>query len=450
MEGGHAYRRFGQGMSMRLCTTSRDATRARSRPAICAWHSVLWIVFSGSPLSSSRQVDPVSIVGWTLLAAPVLLVVYTYGLYPALLRFMASGRSRRARPLETFPLVSIVIPAYNEEAQIRGCIEALIAQDYPAEHRQLLILSDASTDRTDEIVGEYRDRGVELLRMPVRSGKTAAENASCALLRGEIVINSDSSIRMHSQAVRKLVEAMADPAVGVASTRDVSIARGAALVNPAEAGYVGYEMNIRRLETLTGGIVGASGSGYAIRANLHHLPVRAELSRDFSAALTARTHGFIAVSVDDALCFVPRTTSLKAEYRRKVRTIARGMETQLHNRHLLDPRQYGTFAWKLWSHKVCRWLVPPTAIIGLSGLVLLSTTFLWAAILLGLVLASGAVALVGALWPTGRNRSRPLSLLTFAVAANVAVVHALARVIRGHDDHLWEPTRRATAEHAPQ
>ena len=125
------------------------------------------------------------------------------------------------------------------------------------------------------------------------------------------------------------------------------------------------------------------------------------------------------------------------------------METQLHNRHLLDPRQYGTFAWKLWSHKVCRWLVPPTAIIGLSGLVLLSTTFQWAAILLGLVLASGAVALVGALWPTGRNRSRPLSMLTFAVAANVAVVHALARVIRGHDDHLWEPTRRATAEHAP-
>ena len=88
-----------------------------------------------------------------------------------------------------FPSVSIVVPAYNEEAQIRGAIEALIGQDYPADRRQILILSDASTDRTDEIVREYEADGVELLRMPVRGGKTAAENASVALLRGEIIIN---------------------------------------------------------------------------------------------------------------------------------------------------------------------------------------------------------------------------------------------------------------------
>lgn len=384
--------------------------------------------------------------GWILLAVPALLAVYTYGVYPALLRYMASGRSRPAHLLESFPLVSIVIPAYNEEAQIRGCIEALIAQDYPANHRQILILSDASTDRTDEIIGEYRDRGVELLRMPVRSGKTAAENASCALLRGEIVINSDSSIRMHAQAVRKLVEAMADPEVGVASTRDVSIAHGAVLANAAEAGYVGYEMKIRALETLTGGIVGASGSGYAIRASLHRLPVRDDLSRDFSAALTARTHGFIAVSVDDALCFVPRTTSLKAEYRRKVRTMARGMETLLHNRHLLDPWRFGGFAWKLWSHKVCRWLVPPSGLVGLLGLALLAPALTWARILLVVALAGCGIALLGARWPFGRHLPRALSLLTFAASANLAVLHAFIRVIKGHDDHVWEPTRRAPAE----
>ena len=102
-------------------------------------------------------------------------------------------------------MVSIVIPAYNEEAQIGGAIEALLAQDYPADRRQILILSDASTDRTDEIVASYASRGVELLRMPVRGGKTAAENASCTRLRGTIVVNSDSSIRLHPSAVRELV-----------------------------------------------------------------------------------------------------------------------------------------------------------------------------------------------------------------------------------------------------
>jgi hypothetical protein len=145
-------------------------------------------------------------------------------------------------------------------------------------------------------------------------------------------------------AVRRLVEAMGDPAVGVASSRDVSVTRDTQQGNATEAVYVGYEMSIRALETRTGGIVGASGSGYAMRAELHRLPVRADLSRDFSAAPTARTHGYMAVSVDDALCYVPRTTSLRAEYRRKVRTIARGVETLVHNRHLLNPARDGAFA----------------------------------------------------------------------------------------------------------
>ncbi|MGH9888180.1 MAG: glycosyltransferase, partial [bacterium] len=149
----------------------------------------------------------VTTLGWILLSLPLALFAYTYALYPALLAALARNRAPRARKLDRFPMVSIVVPAYNEEAQIRGTIEALIAQDYPADRRQILILSDASTDGTDAIVSEFRDRGVELLRMPVRGGKTAAENASVALLRGEIVVNSDSSVRLHPASVRRLVEA---------------------------------------------------------------------------------------------------------------------------------------------------------------------------------------------------------------------------------------------------
>jgi glycosyltransferase involved in cell wall biosynthesis len=384
----------------------------------------------------------VNTVGWVFLGFPIALVAYTYLLYPALLWIAARGRTRPVTRLARQPLVSIVIPAYNEEAQIAGAIDALLAQDYPADRRQILILSDASTDRTDEIIRGYSAQGVELLRMPIRGGKTAAENAASPLLRGEIIINSDSSIRLHRSAVRRLVEEMADPHVGVASTRDVSVALYGGTKNVTESGYVDYEMRVRALETLTGGIVGASGSGYAIRADLHRTPVRADLSRDFSAALTARTHGYTAVSVDDALCYVPRTASLRAEYRRKVRTIARGVETLIHHQHLLDPTRYGRFAWKLLSHKVCRWLVPPSVIVGAIGLALLAAdhAWAWAGLLAGIAVAGLAAA--GALWPASRPLPRAISILTFAVAANVAVIHALVRVMHGHEDHVWEPTRR--------
>jgi cellulose synthase/poly-beta-1,6-N-acetylglucosamine synthase-like glycosyltransferase len=381
--------------------------------------------------------------GWILLFFPIVVGIYAYAAYPLLLKILPRRGFRRAFDPDQAPMVSIVIPAYNEEAQIRGAIDAATGQDYPAHRRQILILSDASTDRTDDIVREYASKGVELLRMPVRSGKTAAENASIPHLRGEIIINTDSSVRLHPTAVRRLIEAMVDPVVGVASTRDVSIARAATSANATEAGYVDYEMRIRGFETLTGGIVGASGSGYAIRAELHHIPVRADLSRDFSAALTARTHGFAAVSVDDALCYVPRTTSLRAEYRRKVRTIARGMETLAFNKHLLDPIEYGAFAWKLLSHKVARWLLPVSAVAGAVGLALLGTRYVWAAVIFALGVLATLLALAVALYPWKRPIPRALSLLAFGVAGNVAVVHALGRVLLGHEDHLWEPTRRA-------
>lgn len=383
-------------------------------------------------------------LAWILVALPVAVALYAYLGYPLLLWLVARARPRPegAAPAE-WPMVSIVIPAYNEERQIRGSIEALLAQDYPPDRRQIVILSDASTDRTDEIVAEYASRGVELLRMPVRSGKTAAENASCEMLRGEIVVNSDASIRFYPQTVRQLVAHMADPAIGVASGRDVSVSAQDAEANSTEAGYVGYEMGLRALETRAGGIVGASGSGYAIRAALHKIPIQADLSRDFSAALTAERNGYRAVSVDEALCVVPRTTSLSREYRRKVRTISRGIETLYHNRALMNPARHGLFAWKLFSHKVCRWLLPVAAVPGLIGLGLLAPDHLWAAIILAGAAVVGVLALVGLRWPDDRPMPRLVSISAFGVAANVAVLNAAWRFAFGHADHIWEPTRRA-------
>ena len=381
-------------------------------------------------------------VALALVAAPVVVMLYAYGIYPLLL-LLVGRKARELSPAAPVPRVSVVVPAYNEETQIRGAIEALIAQDYPSDRRQILILSDASTDRTDAIVREYAAHGVELFRLPSRGGKTAAENAAMSRISGTIVINSDASIRLHAAAVRRLVEQFADPSVGVASSRDVSVSRAAEVANVTEAGYVGYEMWVRALETRAGGIVGASGSGYAILAELHRIPVRNDLSRDFSAALTAHRHGYRAVSVDDAVCYVPRTASLKAEYRRKVRTISRGMETLLFNRDLLDPQRPGGFAWKLLSHKVARWLTPLLFIPAAIGLALLAADHVIAAVTLAIGLSLIALAVVGALWPESRPRPRLLSLLTFAAAANLAVVHAAWRVFHGHEDHLWEPTRRA-------
>ncbi len=304
-----------------------------------------------------------------VLALVVGLCVYTYLAYPAILRLLSLGRRHRrdAPPPSdgTLPRISIVLPVYNEAGVIAATLENLLAIEYPAEARQILVVSDASTDGTDAIVAGFAGRGVELLRMPRRRGKTAAENAARWHVTGEIVINTDASVRIDPQAVKHLIGAFGDPSVGVASARDVSVTNVEQPANAGEGAYVGYEMWIRDMETAVSGIVGASGCLYAIRADLHMGLIPEELSRDFAAALTAREHGQRAVSVPAARCLVPRGASLHQEYRRKVRTINRGLATLAFKRALLKPLRYGVFAWMLFSHKICRWLLPGAALLRL-------------------------------------------------------------------------------------
>src|SRR2546430_10907638 len=138
-------------------------------------------------------------------------------------------------------------------------------------------------------------------------------------------------------------------------------------------------MRVRDLETQLDGIVGASGCLYAIRKDLHVRFMPEHLSRDFGAALVAREQGYRAVSVPAAVCYVPRSMSFRREYRRKVRTMARGLRTLWYKRTLLNPRSHGLFAWMLWSHKLCRWLTPWLLVLGTVALAALPAQSWWAA-----------------------------------------------------------------------
>jgi cellulose synthase/poly-beta-1,6-N-acetylglucosamine synthase-like glycosyltransferase len=395
-----------------------------------------------------------SVIPLTLLVLSTALIAYSYIGYPLLLWLLSQFRSRRPagpqRPPAEWPTISILVPAYNEEAAIGGALEHLLAADYPPHQRQILVVSDASTDRTDEMVRRFADQGVELLRLPERGGKTAAENAARLHLHGSIVVSTDASVRIHSRALKPLIASFADPSVGVASGRDVSVARLEALSNFGESGYVGYEMWVRDLETRVLGIVGASGSFYACRRGLYMSLVPEALSRDFAAALIARHFGYRSVSVTDAICYVPRVALLRREYGRKVRTITRGWETLFYKRQLLNPFQHGLFSWMLFSHKMCRWLVPWALLLGVLALIILDLERweAWAPLGVGLVTAVALLAAAGWFWPAGRPMPRLLSLSAYFVSGNIAALHASLRALRGEMNPIWEPTRREVTDPA--
>lgn len=383
-------------------------------------------------------------VAVTFVVLPFALFGYAYVGYPLLLYLAGRVRQRPQRPTDParWPAVSFSIPMYNEARVAAELLESILAVDYPADRRQVLVISDASEDGTDEVVRQFADRGVELVRQPQRRGKSAGENMAAPHLRGDIVINTDASVRIRPDAVKELVRWFQDPTVGVASGRDVSVSRTATDDNRGEAGYVGYEMWVRQLETRLGTIVGASGCLYAIRRELVAHAFPEALSRDFASCLIAREHGFRAVSVDEAICYVPRARSLAGEYRRKVRTMVRGLQTLWFKRALLNPLRYGRFALFLNSHKLVRWLVFLTLPLSLAGLAWLAVDAWAARWLLALVLAGLAAGAMGIRWEAGQGAPRPLRILAFAVASCVAGVVAWLKAFAGHRAATWEPTRR--------
>jgi cellulose synthase/poly-beta-1,6-N-acetylglucosamine synthase-like glycosyltransferase len=392
----------------------------------------------------------ISICVWLLVVA-LAFAVYTYVGYPLLLGvagLMRRGRPPAASPSE-WPAISIVLPVHNEDAVVRQTLDNLLRLDYPADRRQIVVVSDASTDRTDVIVREYAGQGVELLRQPRRGGKTAAENAALPLLRGEIIVTTDASARPERGALKALIASFADPTVGVASGHYVSVARaGGGHANHAESWYVGYDMWVRQLETRVAGIPGAAGCFHAVRAPIHLRVLPEDISRDFAAALLAREQGLRAVSVESAVCTVPRVPSLRKEYRRKVRTIVRGWHTLHFKRALLNPFRYGLFSWILTSHKICRWLIPHAALPAFGALACLARTEGWARWGLGAAGIAVLCAVVAWWWPEQRRLPKVVAAPAYLIVGNLAALHASIRALRGERTPVWEPTRRAAARAA--
>jgi cellulose synthase/poly-beta-1,6-N-acetylglucosamine synthase-like glycosyltransferase len=378
-----------------------------------------------------------------LAAAPLVIAVYAYLGYPLILWIVATVRPRgsSARDTAQWPSVTITVPVFNAFSSIGATLESLLGLDYPRDQLQILVISDASTDGTDEVVRSLGDRGVELLRLHERRGKTAAENAALAASRGEILVNVDSTIIVPAGSLKRLVRVFDDPTIGVASGRDVSVGAAGNRGTLAESSYVGYEMWVRDLETRVGSIVGASGCFYASRRHVHSRPLPPGLSWDFAAPLVARKQGYRSVSVPAAICMVPRAAQIRTELTRKARTMTRGLSTLFYHRALMNPLRYGAFALMLISHKLLRWLPYLLAPIAYVALCLLAVESISARVLLGILSASLLIGIIG-IYRRSSMPPKPIALAGFVVAVFFAGFLAWWGALRQTQMATWEPTAR--------
>jgi cellulose synthase/poly-beta-1,6-N-acetylglucosamine synthase-like glycosyltransferase len=295
-------------------------------------------------------------------------------------------------------------------------------------------VSDGSTDGTDAAVQEFANRGIELHRVEQRKGKANALNIGISHCHGEIVVFTDASIILEPQTLRALIRPFSDPTVGCVSGEDhISGAAGEGL-------YGRYELFLRNQESRFCSIVGASGSIYAQRLSLCRRFVEG-LAPDFLSVLVTVEQRYRAITERDGKGTMTAVSDPAHEFRRKVRTLLRGMSTLWYGRSLLNPLRYGCFAFCLVSHKLLRWFVPIFLVASLmSSLALAEEPFY--ALALCLQLLFYACAVLAWYEVLGVQNSLVGKVPLFFSIANLAVIVASFKFLSGSRQEIWEPTKR--------
>ncbi len=303
-----------------------------------------------------------SLVYWSSLGV----IAYTYAGYPLLIRTLAALRRRPSDAAAIEPSVSVVLAAHDEAARIGDKLDNLLTLDYPNDKLQIIVVSDGSTDATDDIVRSYADRGVILVRVDQASGKPTALNLGVAQATGDVVLFCDTRQRIDDGAVRALVRHFNDPEVGVASGE---------LHIPRDQGpgmYWKYEKMIRAAEGAFDSVVGATGALYAIWRELFRPLPPETLLDDVYTPMQIAMRGFRVLFEPEAKVYDVEA-STAGEFARKARTLAGNYQLLRQMPQLLNPVKN-----RLWfqyaSHKLAR-LACPFALTTLfaSNVVLVAT-----------------------------------------------------------------------------
>ena len=334
----------------------------------------------------------------------------------------------------------MILAARNEAEVIGEKIENSLALDYPRDRLQVIVVSDCSTDGTDEIVVDYADRGVELYRMEAQSGKTAAQNAGVRMASGSILVFSDANSMYAVDALRELLRPLSEPKVGC-------VCGELRYMNPDDQGagkgegmYWRYERFLKCRESLLCSTLGANGSIYALRRELFD-ELEADIISDFIMPIRAWRKGYRVVYVPGAVATENAGASFQDEFRRRRRIIARSVHSLWTEVGVLNPFANGLFAVQIISHKVMRWLVPIFLIVIFICNVLLAGESPYH-IFLVLQLAFYGLGLLGNVEQRYLGRLIVLYLPAYFCATNLGALLGLWSFMTRRKHTVWQPMSR--------
>lgn len=372
----------------------------------------------------------------------LLIPFYVYFGYPVLLWILTFGKPAITHLREdNFPSVALIISCYNEADVIREKLDNALELDYPEELLRILVVSDGSDDGTDELVQEFADNRIKLIRQEGRLGKTMGLNLAMEQVTEEVTVFSDANAMYAPDAIAKLVRNLADPSVGYVV--------GAALYTDGSSGasaqnenlYWRYELAIKIMESRLHSVVGGDGAIYAIRTELWE-PLQQQDINDFVNPLQIIAKGYRGIFEPDAKSFEETAGEFSREIARKERIVNRSIRGLMRVKEVMNPAKTGIFAWQVISHKLLRWLIAMFLALAFVGSVMLATQGLIFFQIVGL----GGLALLllagkGHLSVDKNSLPVWISMPYYFVMVNLYSLKGIVRAMRGETQVIWSSAR---------
>jgi cellulose synthase/poly-beta-1,6-N-acetylglucosamine synthase-like glycosyltransferase len=381
----------------------------------------------------------IELLFWSALGA----IFFAFCGYPLLLALVAplAGQRRKegAAGPAAWPTATLLISAYNEEAVLAARLENGLALDYPEDKLAILVISDASTDSTDELAraSAAGNGRVGLLRQPERRGKSAALNAAVAAATGEIVIFSDANSLYDRHALRELIRPFADPRVGLVTGRTRYLAAGGDGSRESISLYSRLELWTKRNESRIGSCVGADGAIFACRRELYR-PLAADDINDLVLPLQVAAQGWRVVLAEGAFCLEEGSRS-DGEYQRQVRIATRTLRALMRHKGLFSPVRRPWFAFQVVSHKLLKLMLPFFMLLALlANLILAGAGLSFYPALL--ILQGGGYALAAWGRLTG-GRGKGSGAAYNLCLVSVAFLVGWSKWLRGETFTTWSPER---------
>jgi len=395
------------------------------------------------------------IIFWLL----AVFIFYVYVGYPLILFVLSSlvqtkrdlmyvfqRGERRRRELEAeLPIVTLGISAYNEEGVIEQKLQNCLALDYPSDKLEIIVISDGSDDRTDEIVQRYASEGVKLMADGERHGKPARMNQIVEMARSPIVVLSDANTMYKPDAIKALVRHFGDEKVGAVCGELHLTGPGGEI--ESESLYWRYEVMLKFMENKLGLVLGSNGGLYAIRKELFAPIPDDTIVDDFVIPMLIRSKGYRIVYDPETMADEQTTGTLHGELVRRRRIAAGNWQAAVMLRPMLNPLN-GAIAFSFWSHKIFRWSVP-LAMIGLLAVNIALVTVPAYAVLLGMQILFYAAAVVGYFGGTSGPVGRLCKAPQVLVEMNIGLLWGLVRYLRGSQEVTWDRVDRAEIPSEP-